>query len=110
MNIAKVLDAGTTETGRPYFVMELVNGIPITGYCDQYQLSTEQRLHLRLGAARGRPRVDRVDLEQELAPAHRLPLLHGEPHDLARHVGRDVHLRLRTHLPAGRDREDQEQH
>ncbi len=34
-NIAKVLDAGATETGRPYFVMELVRGIRITDYCDQ---------------------------------------------------------------------------
>ena len=34
-NIAKVLDAGATESGRPYFVMELVNGIPLTDYCDQ---------------------------------------------------------------------------
>ena len=34
-NIAKVLDAGATETGRPYFVMELVQGIPITEYCDR---------------------------------------------------------------------------
>ncbi len=33
-NIAKVLDAGATETGRPYFVMELVRGVPITEYCD----------------------------------------------------------------------------
>ena len=45
-NIAKVLDAGTTETGRPYFVMELVRGIKITDYCDQNQLSTEDRLDL----------------------------------------------------------------
>jgi serine/threonine protein kinase len=36
-NIAKVLDAGTTDTGRPYFVMELVRGIRITDYCDQNQ-------------------------------------------------------------------------
>jgi eukaryotic-like serine/threonine-protein kinase len=34
-NIAKVLDAGATETGRPYFVMELVRGVPITDYCDR---------------------------------------------------------------------------
>ena len=40
-NIAQVLDAGATETGRPYFVMELVRGIKITDYCDQNQLSTE---------------------------------------------------------------------
>jgi len=45
-NIAKVLDAGTTETGRPYFVMELVKGIPITQYCDEHQLTAEQRLEL----------------------------------------------------------------
>jgi WD40 repeat protein/serine/threonine protein kinase len=45
-NIAKVLDAGTTAQGRPYFVMELVRGIRITDYCDQAQLSTRQRLEL----------------------------------------------------------------
>jgi serine/threonine protein kinase/WD40 repeat protein len=45
-NIAKVLDAGTTETGRPFFVMELVRGIRITDYCDQNQLSTKERLDL----------------------------------------------------------------
>jgi eukaryotic-like serine/threonine-protein kinase len=45
-NIAKVLDAGTTETGRPYFVMELVRGIRITDYCDQNQLTTKERLGL----------------------------------------------------------------
>ncbi len=39
-NIAKVLDAGVTETGRPYFVMELVRGIKITEYCDQANLTT----------------------------------------------------------------------
>jgi len=45
-NIAKVLDAGATETGRPYFVMELVRGIKITDYCDQNQCDTSQRLSL----------------------------------------------------------------
>jgi WD40 repeat protein/serine/threonine protein kinase len=45
-NIAKVLDAGTTEIGRPYFVMELVRGIRITDYCDQNNLSTKERLEL----------------------------------------------------------------
>ncbi len=45
-NIARVLDAGATETGRPYFVMELVRGIKITDYCDQNKLSTEARLDL----------------------------------------------------------------
>jgi serine/threonine protein kinase/tetratricopeptide (TPR) repeat protein len=45
-NIARVLDAGATELGRPYFVMELVRGDPVTHYCDQQQLSIEDRLTL----------------------------------------------------------------
>jgi serine/threonine protein kinase len=45
-NIAKVHDAGATENGRPYFVMELVRGVPITEYCDQSNLSTRERLEL----------------------------------------------------------------
>ncbi|PYK63495.1 MAG: serine/threonine protein kinase, partial [Verrucomicrobia bacterium] len=45
-NIAKVLDAGTTDTGRPFFVMELVRGIRITDYCDQNNLRTSERLDL----------------------------------------------------------------
>ncbi|PWU15131.1 MAG: hypothetical protein C5B50_15900 [Verrucomicrobia bacterium] len=45
-NIAKVLDAGATETGRPFFVMELVKGTPITDYCDREKLSTRERLEL----------------------------------------------------------------
>jgi serine/threonine protein kinase len=45
-NIAKVLDAGATESGRPYFVMELVRGITITEYCDQHNLTTRERLEL----------------------------------------------------------------
>ena len=47
-NIARVLDAGATENGRPYFVMELVKGIPINEYCDQQQLTARQRLELFL--------------------------------------------------------------
>ena len=45
-NIAKVLDAGATGGGRPYFVMELVKGVPITQYCDQEKQGTRERLHL----------------------------------------------------------------
>ena len=45
-NIAKVLDAGATETGRPYFVMDLVPGLPITEYCDKNRLSIKERLRL----------------------------------------------------------------
>jgi serine/threonine protein kinase/WD40 repeat protein len=45
-NIARIFDAGTTDTGRPYFVMELVRGIKITEYCDRNQLPTRERLNL----------------------------------------------------------------
>ncbi|MHC4402210.1 MAG: protein kinase domain-containing protein [Planctomycetota bacterium] len=47
-NIARVLDAGATDSGRPYFVMELVRGIPITDYCDKNSLTTDERLQLFL--------------------------------------------------------------
>src|SRR6476659_8876799 len=46
VNIARVLDAGTTPAGRPYFVMELVHGLPITQYCDDNRLTPRQRLEL----------------------------------------------------------------
>jgi serine/threonine protein kinase len=45
-NIAKVLDAGTTPSGQPYFVMELVDGVPITRFCDDLRLSPRERLEL----------------------------------------------------------------
>jgi eukaryotic-like serine/threonine-protein kinase len=45
-NIARVLDGGTTDAGRPYFVMDLVKGVPITRYCDVHRLTPQQRLEL----------------------------------------------------------------
>jgi serine/threonine protein kinase len=45
-NIAKFLDAGTTDSGRPFFVMEPVDGVPITDYCDQNRLKPKERLEL----------------------------------------------------------------
>src|SRR5215831_10875498 len=45
-NIARVLDAGATAGGRPYFVMDLVKGVPITRYCDEHRLTPRQRLEL----------------------------------------------------------------
>src|SRR6516165_5311853 len=47
-NVARVFDAGTTSSGRPYFVMELVRGFPIVDYCDAHQLTTRDRLELFL--------------------------------------------------------------
>jgi serine/threonine protein kinase/WD40 repeat protein len=51
-NIARVLDAGSTENGRPYFVMELVTGVSITRYCDEHRLTPEQRLELFIPVCR----------------------------------------------------------
>ena len=45
-NIARVFDGGTTEAGRPYFVMELVKGVPLTKYCDEHRLTPKARLEL----------------------------------------------------------------
>jgi hypothetical protein len=45
-HIARVFDAGVTPAGRPYFVMELVRGVPLTHYCDQHRLTVKQRLEL----------------------------------------------------------------
>jgi len=45
-NIAKIFDGGLTDTGRPYFVMEWVQGIPVTDYCDQHRLTTNERVEL----------------------------------------------------------------
>jgi serine/threonine protein kinase len=52
-NIARVFDAGATEQGRPYFVMEFVPGLPITRYCDENRLSTADRLELFLRVCEG---------------------------------------------------------
>jgi len=51
-NIAKVYDAGATEQGRPYFVMEYVKGVPITEHCDTHRLTTKERLELFTHASR----------------------------------------------------------
>ena len=48
-NIARIFDAGTSERGRPYFVMERVQGVPLTRYCDEHRLSVRDRLELFLG-------------------------------------------------------------
>ena len=52
-NIAKILDAGTTESGRPYFVMDYVRGIPVTEYCDQNELTTRERLAIFIDICQG---------------------------------------------------------
>src|SRR6476620_5339885 len=65
-NIAKVLDAGTTDSGRPYFVMELVKGVPITKYCDDKHLPIRDRLELF------------IDVCQAVQHAHQKGIIHRD--------------------------------
>ncbi len=80
-NIAKVLDGGATEAGRPYFVMELVRGIPITDYCDQKKLSTAERLQLFIKVCRAVQHAHQKGvIHRDLKPTNVLVTLHdGDP-------------------------------
>lgn len=76
-NIAKVLDAGTTEQGRPYFVMELVRGIPITHYCDQNHLGTRDRLGLFIQVCRAIQHAHQKGIiHRDIKPSNILVTLH----------------------------------
>ena len=70
-NIAKVLDAGATDTGRPYFVMELVRGVPVTEYCDTENLNTHSRLELFMQICHAvQPPHTKGILHRDLKPLH----------------------------------------
>ena len=65
-NIARVLDAGATETGRPYFVMELVRGVKVTAFCDENHFDTRQRLELF------------IEICQAIQHAHQKGIIHRD--------------------------------
>ena len=65
-NIAKVFDAGSAEDGRPYFVMEYIEGERITDYCDRHQLDTTERLRLFIQVCEG------------VQHAHQKPIIHRD--------------------------------
>jgi serine/threonine protein kinase/tetratricopeptide (TPR) repeat protein len=76
-NIAKVHDGGTTESGRPYFVMELVRGLPITEYCDAERLSIRDRLELFVLVCRAVQHAHQKGIiHRDLKPSNILVTLH----------------------------------
>src|SRR5690349_12812741 len=76
-NIAKVLDAGSTETGRPYFVMELVRGIKITDYCDENRLAPQERLELFVQVCRAIQHAHQKGvIHRDIKPSNILVTLH----------------------------------
>src|SRR5262245_43027364 len=79
-NIAKVLDGGATETGRPYFVMELVPGIKITDYCDQHQLASRERLDLFVQVCRAIQHAHQKGIiHRDIKPSNILVTRHDGP-------------------------------
>jgi serine/threonine protein kinase len=80
-NIAKVLDAGATELGRPYFVMELVKGVPITDYCTREKLDIDQRLKLFIDVCHGVQHAHQKGIiHRDLKPGNIMVTLHdGKP-------------------------------
>jgi WD40 repeat protein len=78
-NIARVLDAGTTSSGRPYFVMELVKGIPVTDYCDQARLTTVERLGLFIPVCQAVQHAHQKGvIHRDIKPGNVLVTLHDE--------------------------------
>lgn len=78
-NIAHVFDGGATESGRPYFVMELVRGMPITQYCDEAKLTTDKRLQLFNSVCDAVHHAHQKGIiRRDIKPRNVLVTLHGE--------------------------------
>jgi serine/threonine protein kinase len=78
-NIARVLDAGATESGRPYFVMELVKGVPITQYCDEQSLTTAQRVELFIQVCRAVQHAHQKGvIHRDIKPGNVLVTMHDD--------------------------------
>jgi WD40 repeat protein/serine/threonine protein kinase len=78
-NVAQVYNAGTTDAGRPYFVMEYVKGIPITEYCDRYKLGTQERLRLFITLCGAIQHAHQKGIiHRDIKPSNALVTLHDE--------------------------------
>jgi eukaryotic-like serine/threonine-protein kinase len=78
-NIARVLDAGAAENGRPYFVMELVKGAPITRYCDEHHLTPRQRLELFVAVCQAIQHAHQKGIiHRDIKPSNVLVTLHDD--------------------------------
>lgn len=78
-NIAGVLDAGVTETGRPYFVMEIVRGIPITEFCNENKLTVEERLKLFMDVCYAVQHAHQKGIiHRDIKPSNIMVTLHGD--------------------------------
>ena len=80
-NIAQVLDAGATENGRPYFVMQLVSGVPITEYADKNELCTRERLRMFMSVCDAVQHAHQKGvIHRDIKPANVMVTLHdGRP-------------------------------
>ena len=78
-NIAKVLDGGITPTGQPFFVMELVNGLPLTKFCDELKLTPKQRLELFVPVCQAIQHAHQKGIiHRDIKPSNVLVALHDE--------------------------------
>ena len=78
-NIARVLDAGTTDKGRPYFVMELIRGVPITEYCDANMLTVRERIELFVTVCKGIQHAHQKGIiHRDIKPGNVLVTLHDD--------------------------------
>jgi non-specific serine/threonine protein kinase/serine/threonine-protein kinase len=99
--IAKVFDAGATPQGQPFFVMEYVPGIPITGYCDEHKLSIRERLTLFIQACEGVQHAhQKAIIHRDLKPANILVVdVDGKPVPRIIDFGLAKHIRIEADLP-----------
>ena len=102
-NIAKVLDAGITENGLPYFAMELVKGVPITDYCDQNKLTPNERLDVFIQGCRAIQHAHQKGIiHRDIKPSNMLVTLYdGKPVTKVIDFGLAKALHDQTWLPLG---------